>query len=62
MFESRDTTYEPGRRVELLAPVAGTSWVAKTITNPRRPRTVGNQTMLSGRTLRTKWRRVEEAT
>lgn len=58
VYESRDTQYEPGRRIVVIE-VLATCVRARCIANPRRPSRVGTVTEISHSTLRTKWRRVE---
>ena len=58
VFESRDTQYEPGRRIQVIE-VLATCVKARCVANPRRPSRVGTVTEISHSTLRTKWRRVE---
>lgn len=61
VWQSRDEQYEPGRQVRLGQPIGNPpSFRVTTIANPKRPHQVGTQTRISAKSLKTKWRIVEE--
>lgn len=58
VLESKDQSYEPGRRIRLEALEPGHTsarWLVITVANPRRPHLVGSGSLISERTLRAKW-------